>query len=373
MERMLLRNSERKTWRRCRWKWDLNYHRRLAPIQTKDVLAFGTLVHSALEEWYPPGLERGEHPARAFERLFDESVDHEMIQWDDDGERLNARELGVEMLEGYVRQWSTDPHLEVVWPEHPFATDIFSGVRKKKPKRRYLATLVGRFDLVFFNHLDGRYWLSDHKTAKQIKTDHLQLDDQAGGYLLSATNVLRNEGVLEPDEEIAGILYNYLRKALPDDRPQDELGRYLNKPAKAALQARCETLGLQVPRKATVDVLADALRAAGERPELLGEVSKVQPPPLFLRQPVYRSDASRRELIRRIRNEAREIIRAREGTIPIYKNPTQDCSWDCDFFDVCVTHEEGADWEELLSQLYEEWDPYDTEDRDLLNVARLSA
>lgn len=330
-ERLLLRNSERKTWRRCRQKWWWNYVDCLAPLKTKDVLAFGTLVHAALEEWYKPGTVRGTHPARAFEKLFDNSVDHNMIQWDEEGERLEARELGVQMLEAYVEQWGEDPHLEVIWPEYPFSTDIFM---PKKSGGQYLSTLVGRFDLVFYNHVDGRYWLSDHKTAKQIKTDHLQLDDQAGGYILAATHVLRYQGILGKDEEIAGVMYNYLRKGKPDDRPKDEHGRALNKD---------------------------------------GSVSKKQPAPLFHRQHVYRSPASRKEQLKRLRKEAYEIRQARDGQLPIYKNATSDCTWDCPFFDVCVLHEEGGDWREVMNQLYEVWDPYDTEDRDLLNVAKIGA
>jgi hypothetical protein len=324
-EVMLLRNSERKAYRRCRQKWQWSYVDFLEAKTQKGALVFGTLIHAALEHWYIPGKKRGVHPAETFAELYDSEVEEEFIVWDEDSERLGPRELGIAMMEAYVEQWGTDPHLEVISPEHPFQLDVHL------KGGEYLATLVGRYDLVFRDLSNGRVWLSDHKTAKSIKTDHLQLDDQAGGYLLAAEPVLRSQGVLGDDERISGILYNYMRKAMPDPRPKDEHGRALNKD---------------------------------------GSVSKRQPSPLFLRMPVHRSPADNRMQLRRLRMEAYEVGMAREGVLPVYKNPTMDCSWDCQFFDMCIMHETGADWEDYRDEAYEQWDPYDTEHQDAVYGAQ---
>lgn len=310
---VLLRNSERTTYRRCRHRWAWKYLDRLDSTGTKGALAFGTLVHAALEEHYRPGVKRGPHPAHTFAELFD-AAGEEFGQWDEDGSRHDARELGVAMLEHYVEFWGDDSHLEVYTPEYPFEIPILT------PKGKYLVTMVGKFDLVFRDHRDGQLWLSDHKTAKSIKTDYLQLDDQAGTYLLVANDVLRAEGVLGKKERIAGVLYNFLRKAKPDPRPQDDHGRYLNKD---------------------------------------GSVSKVQPPDHFLRHKVYRSRADDKSELKRVRAEAYEMNLVREGRLPIYKNPTKDCSWDCDFFEMCILHETGGDWEELRDLTMKTWDPYE--------------
>jgi len=357
-EKILLRNSERKKYRRCRQAWKWSYLDRYSPIGTKGALAFGTLVHTALEHWYVPGRERGVHPAETFAKEFD-SAGNEFGQWDEEGERHDARELGIAMLNNYVDTFGEDSHLEVISPEMPFEIEL---KEDRSHGRVYLVTLVGTFDLVLLDHNDGRIWLSDHKTAKSIRTDHLELDDQAGTYLLCATTVLRRKGILGKNDEIAGILYNFLRKAKPDERPRDPHGRYLNKPSKDALIEKASSIGIELPKKTKVDVIMCHLEEAGIDPLQLGVPSKNQPPDYFLRQKIYRSKADNRKQVERLRKEAREMNMVRRGELEIYKNPTQDCHWDCDFFDVCIQEETGVDYEETLELMYEEWDPYENHD-----------
>ena len=37
--------------------------------------------------------------------------------------------------------------------------------------------------------------------------------------------------------------------------------------------------------------------------------------------------------------------------LPLYPNPTKDCSWDCRFNTACVSLDDGSDWEHELKQL----------------------
>lgn len=95
-----------------------------------------------------------------------------------------------------------------------------------------------------------------------------------------------------------------------------------------------------------------------------GSVSKLQPAPLFRREEVRRSEAERANLIRRARQEARDIRKAREGKLALYKNPGEHCNW-CQFRDMCEVHESASDWRALRGALFTEWSPYEAHDAEV--------
>jgi hypothetical protein len=178
---------------------------------------------------------------------------------------------------------------------------------------------VGTVDLAIRNHHTGLIEYIDHKFMKSIETEHLYIDDQNGGYLAIGTHELRQRGLIGPKEAVRVLVYNFLRKATPPDKPKNAAGKYLNKD---------------------------------------GTVSKRQPPPFFLRERIERTGAERNKQIQRIAEEAYVIGLARAGKLPITKTPTRDCKWDCSFFDLCQIHESGGDVEFAKSQLFKREDPY---------------
>jgi hypothetical protein len=91
---------------------------------------------------------------------------------------------------------------------------------------------------------------------------------------------------------------------------------------------------------------------------VLGERSKVQPLPLFHREIVPRTSAERRQQLQRIQNEALHMRAMREKLLPLYKNPTRDCTWDCDFYTMCMLQDNGGDWETHKEVAYRVADPY---------------
>lgn len=354
--RRLLRNSERVTYLRCRQKWEWGWIQGKAPKVAAPALRFGTLVHEALAAYYKPGKKRGPHPAETFVALYDEEL-KEASRFgfrDEDGDWHDARVLGQDMLEGYIEEYGTDGHIEVIAPEQPFRVDL-----AKSNGKGYLVTPVGTFDAIIRNLSTGKVGLFEHKTAASITTRHLPLDEQAGTYHALAGRWLHDQGVLKKGEEIDFILYNFLRKALRDTRPRNSKGHYLNKPKKDDLIAVADDLFIDWHEKMTLGQLREAFEEAGEDPDLYGEVSKSQPPPYFQREIVYRDEHDRQELLYRIRAQAWEMGEAEAGRLPIYKHPTRDCSWDCAFYDVCELHETGSDWEETMKLTMVDWDPYE--------------
>lgn len=351
---VLLRTSERSTYRRCQQKWYWKYHRLLSHPKPKGALTFGTLIHVALEGWYPPGVKRGVNPVETFQSLY--AVNSEQFsQWDDEGNKINALDLGVAMLEGYLKEYGTDDDIEIIAPEQTFAIDVMDANGK------YLFTYVGKIDATARRRSTNRLLLLEHKTAKSVEEVRVNsgYGEQGLSYLWAATIMLRDSGQIGPEEFFDGVLYNFLRKGIPDGRPRSDDGYYLNKPSKASLQLACKEN--ELPVKGTIVQLTERLRNVGwsvRDVQLLGEVSKVQHTPLFVRQEMVVRPPALARFEKRIRAEGWTMNLMREGKLPVFKNPTKDCRWECEFVDMCELHEMGGDWQSFAELELGTWQPY---------------
>lgn len=362
----LLRTSERKTFKRCAWRWWQAYRMGLVNVGTprSDALWFGTGVHIALAEWYKyPGLKRGPYPSETFADWAEGE-----IRWiktrssehaPNSGESIveeklvPAKELGIKMLEGYVKEYGTDPQWSMIAREHSGQIDV----RDPNDVEKILVIYAFTYDGVARNLASGRIELKEHKTAQAISTDHLPLDDQAGSYWAIASKDLEASGLIKSGERISGIEYNFLRKALPDERPKDANGYATNKPIKSHYIAALKADGCaDVTEKWTLPKMAE--EAARRHLTVLGDISKVQPKPLFAREFVRRTAEQRAQQIRRIQDEALWMREVREGRLPLIKNPSFNCQWDCDFYDMCQLHEAGGDWQEYRAEVFAQADPY---------------
>lgn len=318
-----LRTSERATYKRCRWQWQQNYEAKLKPIQEAPALRFGTLIHAALEERYPPGIRRGPKPAETFERLYHEQLKYEEETWGTfaDDQWTEALELGVDMMESFIQEYGRDEEWQVIESEMTFRVPV-----EDPDTGLVLFDYVGTMDGVWRNRIDGGVRIVDWKTTASdpTKVSHLTLDDQASAYWTWGVDHLINEGILKPKDQEAldGMLYTYLRKGKRDTRPVDKNGYALNKD---------------------------------------GSVSKQQPAPLFHRQLIYRSEHEREESRRRVVAEFKEMELVRAGELEAYKTPgsgpMSHCNF-CAFRDMCEMHESGADWERLRDVTMAAWDPY---------------
>lgn len=287
--------------------------------QTPDALWFGIGVHLSLASWYGKGKKRGPHPAETFalwsageERDIRAQHADRNSEWYDEAKFLDARELGVSMLEGYVAKYDKDQGLFVVAIEQQFRIAVTSQGEK-------VAVFGSTFDGVVRDLADGRIYLFEHKTAGQISLAYLELDDQAGAYWAVANAVLRAQGLIGPSEFISGILYNFLRKSLEDPRPVNSDGQRLN---------------------------------------LDGGVSKKQPPDRYVRHIVERSPAEQRTQLERMADEVVVMNAMRSGEIPVFKNTTRDCTW-CEFFTMCTLHERGGEsWKTVMKADFRVEDPY---------------
>lgn len=321
----LVRTSERSAFKKCRWAWNLSFNEGLRQRRDAPVLRFGSLVHLALAAWYIPGRTRGSNPVQAFLKAYDDDVREagDFVVYAEDGSTednedwVNARELGVEMLEMYLEHYGDDDDWEVLCTEQPFRVPVVS------PKTgKVLFHYVGILDLVMRQISTGRVWIWDHKTTGAINLKALGLNEQFGSYWAFGTEWIKDKGLIKPKhyQDLSGLMVNYLRRARRDDRPRNELGQSLNQN---------------------------------------GDVSKRQQAAVFHREPTYRTMADREKVKRRAMNDWWEMELVRRGKLEADKSPSVFNCPGCPWLDTCELHETDSDWEYFLNRTTETYDPYD--------------
>jgi hypothetical protein len=356
-----LRTSERGTFHRCPQRWEWGIKEGLTPRRVSNPLWFGQAVHIALAEWYLPGNKRGPHPADTFIRVLEGDRVIRVPNQDDPealDEYVDARDLGEDMLKHYVEFYGRDEDWDVIATEQTFEYWMPRLGFKKGKHIRYLGTMDG----VYRDRRTGFIWLMEHKTAAGINLQHLPLDRQASSYWLVAEFILKKLGLIGPDEHIAGIMYNFMRKAMRDLRPQTPEGKFTNLPKKQHYIDALAEAGTPYHIYFKMSLTELQLLARKLRLHVLGDVSSRQPPQAFIREPVYRTVGERRRQRESIQRDAWHIERAwHDPEYPITKNPTKDCSWDCAFFRMCQLHEQGdmESVEDFKHSLFVVRDPYE--------------
>lgn len=294
--------SQRRAFKKCPWSWSWGYLKRLEPKSSAPPLRFGSLIHAALEAYYIPGVKRGPHPAKTFRRLYDAELESQLAMgWrDDDGVWLDARDLGVAMLRGYVEHYDGDKEWRVLATEHPFEVPVLNRNGK------HVANAIGVLDGIWQHRVTKDIAIVDHKAVAQVSTRWLTMDDQSGQYWTFGPEWLYEKGILDRDRhQLAYVLFNFLRKAKPDDRP---------------------------------------VNANGERLNQDGSVSKNQPAPYFVRHKSYRDGYDREMMKQRTADEAELILATSAGRLPLIKSPGQFTCNTCAVAEICELHEVGQDY-----------------------------
>lgn len=357
----MLRSSERSTFKRCPQQWHWSYVEGLRQ-NSEEALAlwFGTGLHLVWAEYYIPGTVRGRNPHETWDE-YCEGYDWAQIRLNDDEDGyevfMGARELGHMMIDGYLEEYGSEPHLEVIQSEQRVAAIL----PHPKDLSRPFVDLRGTMDCVVRDLRDGKIKLMDHKHMARISIKHLGMDEQLAGYTTVAEHSLRKDGLIGPKERVDGIWYNLLRKAKPDLRPRDSEGRYRNSPTKPvildALLAELEYTEDEVKalKKLTKDKLLE--EAAANDVEVLGEISKNQGSPRFIREWVPFGSRRKMRQIKRIGEDVVIMNAVRAGKLPLMKSPGEHCSW-CPFIELCEMDEDGIDTTDFKELVFHTEDPY---------------
>lgn len=331
----LIRAHERMDYKRCEKKWYWKWRRGLVPKSTPfSALDLGSWIHVGFSKWYGKGTVRHgslrEHVrSSAAEALRLANAGGMPDYRLEEGDKLAM--LAEEVAGAYEAHYGQDENVHVLAAEIPLEF-VIAG-KDDRP----LAIHRLKPDLVFRDQ-HGFIWLMEHKTASQIRAEHLVIDDQARPYGAMAERALRKLGVLKDGDAFKGVTYNFLRKVLPDTRETNAKGEYLNRD---------------------------------------GSVSKRQPTtPQFVRLPLFMTRRARAIALHRAQQEAFEITRmarmlqAREiNPDALSKTPHYSCPRFCPFFSMCAAEEQGVDVREMERTLFMRRDPYAYEDSTDENVS----
>lgn len=357
----LVRTSERNDFKRCPWLWYQSWVLGQTARRVPTWSWFGTAVHRGLEVRYPPGNKRGKKSDMI--DAFVEACDSEHRNVYSAGGELDTDEvvdgiaLGKAMLLGYVDEYGKDDEWEVIHSEQSFQIDVPNpDLGALSP----LAIYCGTWDSLWRNRRTKELWLVDHKTRRSFPTNwtFYEINDQGGSYLWVAPEVLHEMGIInKKKDKIEGLIFNALRKHLPSDKPRDDQGMTRNRPLKADYyEALKDKVDLNPNRLPAIPVLAEYARDLDRI--VLGAVSAVQPAPLFHREEVYRSHTERVTQGQRVQAEVTWMNAVRNGTMPLFKTPTEECTR-CQFFDVCQMDETSKeDAAELATAVLMHRDPY---------------
>lgn len=322
-----VRSHEVMDYKRCPKKWYWKWRKGLVPKTISfGALDLGTWMHTAFQRWYGPGFKRNgtlvEHFLDTAENAQGAAAENGASEHVlDTASELIA--LGEAMATAYQSFYQdNDPGIDVLATEVPLeftfsdpGRNSFKATHKLKP------------DLVYF-HPDGSgdILLMEHKTATQIRTAHLAIDGQARPYGAMAERALRTAGLISKPQRLRGIMYNFLRKALPDLRPTDSQGRSLNKN---------------------------------------GTVSKKQPATSFVRHLVTLTAQAKVVTLERIQADSAMLALVtqsiRAGRIDprdIPKTAHWSCPKMCPFFNMCVAEENGSDIRNMEETMFVRKDPY---------------
>lgn len=319
---LLIRSHEIMDYKRCPkmwyWKWRLG----LVPKEKSlGALELGTWLHDALASWYK--MDRNARNASTLLEKYRYVVRSSVRQDIPTHVLEKGRELallGKTMLKSYAKHYQGDKDWDVIGAEIPLEVEITD--REGKPLGLYRLKL----DLVIRSRSTGKIWIIEHKSAKVIRTDHLKIDGQARPYGALSELAMKHVGILSKQESIEGILYNFMRKAVPDSREVDEKGMALNKN---------------------------------------GTVSKRQPIPLFKRHPITLTKRSKLVALKRIQldvtllTELRNYLtKYRDFADKLPKTSHWSCPRFCNFFAMCELEEEGGNITELRKGMFTRKDPY---------------
>ena len=212
----ILTYSALNCFRNCPRKYQLRYVEHLRRPERPDALAFGSVIHSALEQWYR--LTGDDN--RLFTVL--DYTDAQFPHREYDPEQRHRWHLARAMFEGYAVRYPTET-FEIVEVEKEFTAEIRN---PDTGRTSQTFSIAGKADGIV--RQSGDLYLLEHKTASSITSDYLDrlwTDTQIALY----SYYLREIGY-----PIVGVIYNVLLKTRLKQREGETVEQYETRRAELA-------------------------------------------------------------------------------------------------------------------------------------------
>ncbi|PWA11100.1 hypothetical protein DCC39_10400 [Pueribacillus theae] len=307
--------SQQRTLLRCPKKYEYHYVKKIRPKKDDDKFLFGRAVHQFLETYYEAQKESKYSKDEAFKiahQAFQTYVQHHFPDNDEAHEQANLAEAVIK----HYHQWAREnDNFLILGVEVPF--ELVIGKTK----------FIGYFDAII--EISGKYWIMEHKTANQTKTEHTIRDKQISVYVWAA----RELGI-----PVEGVIYNTIKKAVPEKPKVLKSGK----------------LSQALNQNVTFNSYMEAIKELGHDPsgyqEILSKLEEKENT-FFSREFVTRTDEAVEAAKRDIHQT--EALKSALVELNIFpRNDTRDCAWDCPFNDLCLAELEGRDTNALLLEKY---------------------
>lgn len=353
---IIIRTSDRISFKKCRrsWSWSSHLKANLGPRNLASPLWFGSAIHYALEDFH--GYKRFENAQDAFRAYCIATSKQHQRDLPDDAHELFK--MGSSMMDYYenswlkerkadVTYWRLDPHTGEELPQVEVNFEIEVPVADY-PVLEILMREHGADCVLYRGTIDriaidewGRLWIVEYKTAKIAEHLHYQTDPQVTTYVWAAT-------YMYPDKEIAGVVYHQFVKREP----------VLPTPLSSGKISSASTL------VTSAALYRNALDRMYGKWGLAPKENRDKLTALMMEEDENNDRFIQRTYIERnptmVNAEAQKILLELEDMLnpdlPLYPNPTRDCSRMCSFLAPCVSFDDGSDWEGNLAARYCERD-----------------
>lgn len=367
---VIIRTSDRIAFKQCRRKWGWSSHlkRNLGNKYLAAPLWFGSGIHFALEDYH--GYNYFKRPSNAFTAYCIATAKQASTQLPPDAQE--HFDMGVKMMDYYTDHWFRHRRMsETYWcPPVPTGDErIDAGgygptLPNGEPNPNFHKSWIPQVEVDFEIPIpleaspilaayaealgadcvlyrgtidrvgidpDGSLWVIEYKTAKRVENFHYQTDPQITTYFWAASNIYTRP--------VSGIAYYQFVKNSP------EPPRLLKSTGKISTASNLVSSG---------PLYRSALeRMYGSDETKWPSANKDKLTELMMAETEHRDRFITREFIRRnmhmAQAEAQKILLEVEDMmnpdLPLYPNPTRNCSMMCSFLAPCVTMDDGGDWE----------------------------
>jgi hypothetical protein len=341
---VVIRTSDRIAFKQCRrkWSWSSHLKRNLGSRHLAGPLWFGSAIHYALEDYH--GWNVFGSPTEAFKAYCIATSKNHHRELPPDANDLYA--LGINMMDYYSKYWlpykTKDetywedgiPQVEVNF-ELPIPIDASPIIQQHCEAQGIDVILYrGTFDGICEDE-HGRLWVKEYKTAKTAMHMHYQTDPQITTYVWAAGLVY--------EKPVVGVIYlQYVKKEAEYPRvgASGKLSTAKNLITSGVLyKHQLERMYGEVRRAPIENVNFLAYLYGNETENTDRYVQRVQ---------VYRNQLQCEQEYGKILLELEDML---NPELPLYPNPTRDCSRMCSFLSSCVSFDDGSDYEaELAAQ-----------------------
>lgn len=350
---IIIRTSDRIAFKSCRRKWNWSSHLKanLGPRHLSSPLWFGSAIHYALEDYH--GWNYFGDPELAFKAFCISTAKNYKREMPSDSQDHYV--LGKAMMRYYVDHWlGSYPRKpdETYWDKNPE-----TGVLEPQVEVNFEIPIPVEAGSILAGHLErlgadivlyrgtidrvvvdewGQLWVDEYKTAKMAQSTHFQTDPQVTTYVWACSLIY--------GKPVAGVIYHQFVKKLPE--PPKRLSNGLL--SSAATLATSSVLY----RDQLVNMYGDVMKSPSKNQAKLNELMGSENDDrdrYIVRERIHRNAEQCSHEAQKILLELEDML---NPDLPLYPNPTRDCSRMCSFLTPCINVDDGSDWEALLEANY---------------------